>query len=606
MKQIKIFSLLFFLLISFALSAQVETYDDSKTGKSKEIEHSFRGLIPSQTITVEEVDGMYIFEGDIIVGPKGIENLSEDAGNPSGSCGSRWPNATIPYVIASGHPKKRDIETAIATLNKETVLKVIPRTNQADYVEFVTGGGCSSYIGKIGGRQTINIGSCSIGSIMHEVFHAAGMLHEQSRSDRDDYLVIKTENIQSDRLNNFRKVEGTISSCYYDFGSIMQYPNTAFSKGRSITIEPKGNLANELKLAQITLGQRNALSIGDIEGIANLYPQATGEASYTNSDVCNPAWGRPTIVSMNGSHIDVYLRKNSDGSVSHRWWQNNAWHGSFANEGGKIPQGAEVAVISTGNNKIDLFARGMDNALWHRKWNNGWSNWESLGGQITNDPQVVSWGKDRMDIFARGTDGSLIHYWYGDDGRYGGKESLGGVMPASSGVSAVSWGERRLDVFVRGMDNQLWRKSYNGNNWEKWASHGGVLTSNPAAVCMGPNRIDVFVRNTNGEMATISFANSKWSNWNRINTGKIPPGANLCVVSREPNRLNVFYRGMQNDLWNVWFSGREWGSESLGGKISSDPSAVFRSGGKLDVVARGLNDKIFFARFDKTWTTGTL
>ena len=58
---------------------------------------------------------------------------------------------------------------------------------------------CSSNIGRIGGRQNISIGGgCeSKGVVMHEMFHALGRWHEQSRPDRNLFVTVREENIKS-------------------------------------------------------------------------------------------------------------------------------------------------------------------------------------------------------------------------------------------------------------------------------------------------------------------------------------------------------------------------------------------------------------------------
>ena len=60
---------------------------------------------------------------------------------------------------------------------------------------------CFSYIGRV--RQTngqeLSIGTnCAVLSvIVHEVLHALGFIHEHTRQDRDDYVIINATNIQS-------------------------------------------------------------------------------------------------------------------------------------------------------------------------------------------------------------------------------------------------------------------------------------------------------------------------------------------------------------------------------------------------------------------------
>ncbi|KAJ8299451.1 hypothetical protein KUTeg_023511 [Tegillarca granosa] len=59
-------------------------------------------------------------------------------------------------------------------------------------------------------------------TVIHEMCHAIGMVHEQSRSDRDKYVKIITENIRSDYIYNLRKHK-TYDLDAYDYESVMQY-----------------------------------------------------------------------------------------------------------------------------------------------------------------------------------------------------------------------------------------------------------------------------------------------------------------------------------------------------------------------------------------------
>jgi len=60
-----------------------------------------------------------------------------------------------------------------------------------------------SQVGRQGGQQNISIGPMceQRGVVMHEIFHALGRWHEQSRGDRDSYVKVNTENIMPGKNN---------------------------------------------------------------------------------------------------------------------------------------------------------------------------------------------------------------------------------------------------------------------------------------------------------------------------------------------------------------------------------------------------------------------
>jgi len=64
------------------------------------------------------------------------------------------------------------------------------------------------------------------GTPVHEIGHALGLVHEQMRADRDDYITIFTSNIVSSYLPQFTPF-GNLNplGVPYDLGSVMQYPS---------------------------------------------------------------------------------------------------------------------------------------------------------------------------------------------------------------------------------------------------------------------------------------------------------------------------------------------------------------------------------------------
>merc|ERR1712080_260765 len=135
------------------------------------------------------------------------------------------------------------------------------------------------------GKQILNLGDGCVylGVTVHEMMHAVGFWHEQSRPDRDDFVEIKLDNVQpmKDKYgqeismkHNFDKKETyevKLNGIGYDYGSLMHYGRKDFGCAHDdkyrqnclVTIEPKDRNA--------VIGQRDNLSPLDIQKLNALY-----------------------------------------------------------------------------------------------------------------------------------------------------------------------------------------------------------------------------------------------------------------------------------------------------------------------------------------------
>ena len=102
-----------------------------------------------------------------------------------------WTDNTVPYEISTEFTEgeQQVIEEAIAVWSRETCVRFIEKTTELDYIRFITSlNVCSSHVGRYGGVQNISLTSYCASKervILHEIGHALGLWHEQSRPDRD-------------------------------------------------------------------------------------------------------------------------------------------------------------------------------------------------------------------------------------------------------------------------------------------------------------------------------------------------------------------------------------------------------------------------------------
>ena len=195
---------------------------------------------PPETFAYTLQGGTAIIEGDIALARE--QDLISSGIITTGRI---WNPNDIPYRISSDLPDSKRVYEAIRNWETASSGKLKFRELKsadelpADYIEFVKSEGCWSYIGRRGGRQEISLDDdCNGRASTHELGHALGLWHEQSRADRDEHVSIKWCNIQEGKADNFRKhTTSARDHGPYDYDSIMHYPSGAFSKNWKNTIQ---------------------------------------------------------------------------------------------------------------------------------------------------------------------------------------------------------------------------------------------------------------------------------------------------------------------------------------------------------------------------------
>lgn len=242
-------------------------------------------------------NGQRLVEGDIVVPVDEKYSLVEGRkAVPDSSL--YWPNGEVIYSYHDSITAHEIavIEAAMQHWRQHTCITF--RQRQAGDLAFIRfrsdTQGCWSLVGRqinspngYGQGQDVSIGQgcANLNVVVHEIGHVLGFFHEQSRSDRDQYIDIVWSNVLPGYAMQFRKEGDTNYGIPYDLTSTMQYPQWAFSK----EIFEKSTIVSKNPAYQRFLSKNYPLSFRD-RMLANQMYSCT--ASCSSSSCQNGGYSR--------------------------------------------------------------------------------------------------------------------------------------------------------------------------------------------------------------------------------------------------------------------------------------------------------------------------
>ena len=226
-----------------------------------------------------------------------------------------------------------------------------------------------------------------------------------------------------------------------------------------------------------------------------------------------------------GNAINVFVR-GTDGAIYQNTLSGGAWSG-WSSLGGYASSGPAVSWRRGSLNYFDIAIKGGDNAIWFESWvpGRGWSGWTTLGGNLTSAPAMSSQSDGIVNIFARGIDGAVWQRSW-DGAKWVDWLTLaGGIFGAPATLSRAPNG---LNVYGRGLADATYQRVWSPQGWSGWLQVDPTpIDSTPVPFSDDPSREALVAKRGDHLLLKSWSAGVGWGPWTDLGTIAVPPPAPL-------------------------------------------------------------------------------
>jgi hypothetical protein len=276
--------------------------------------------------------------------------------------------------------------------------------------------------------------------------------------------------------------------------------------------------------------------------------------------------------------------------------------------------------------RIHVFARGTDSAIWAKWYQDVWHGFDHFGaGPFVCEPISVSRKLNDLSVIGVDINHSLCHkHWNGTT--WSDYENIGGKCKGVPTISKRANGT--IDVFHIGQDDNLYHKSWDGSIWlptpfsfhklqpENFATKyiGNVINNmttnvngfirSPSATSWDEDNVAVLAIGMDGRIYHGSWTSaSGWSSPKSIFHFK-RWNSSPKAISRGKGIIDLFCIGENSTLYHLSFASNKWSiAHTFPGTWVMDPEVISWGADRMDVFVVGFDSAMYHAKWDgRNWS----